>query len=125
MTVRRPTNDGSLVVSSLLQHLERVGFDASPRFLGVDDQGRQVTSFIEGDVFVAPDWQERDDDNARAIGLVAGLIKDLHVASADFVAPPGSSPVRPLPLPGTTWSHGDVGYQNVVYRKNRPVALID
>jgi hypothetical protein len=35
----------------VLLHLERVGFDAAPRWLGVDDRGRDILSWIEGDTF--------------------------------------------------------------------------
>jgi hypothetical protein len=38
----------------LLQYLQDVGFDRAPRPLGVDDAGREVLSFIEGDVPIPP-----------------------------------------------------------------------
>jgi len=47
-TVRRRTGRWTPAVHALLRHLESVGFDAAPRVLGVDGQGREVLSFIEG-----------------------------------------------------------------------------
>lgn len=38
-TVRRPAGPSSAAVRSLLLHLQDVGFDGAPRFLGVDDGG--------------------------------------------------------------------------------------
>jgi hypothetical protein len=39
-TVHRPQGPTSAATHALLRHLEDVGFDGAPRFLGVDDQGR-------------------------------------------------------------------------------------
>ena len=44
-TVRRPRNPNSEFVHEVLLHLESVGFDAAPRFLGIDEQGREILSF--------------------------------------------------------------------------------
>ena len=41
-------------VRGLLVHLEEVGFDGAPRFLGIDDQGREVLSFVDGQVPLPP-----------------------------------------------------------------------
>jgi len=47
-TVRRPIGPNSPFVHELLDHLERVGFDSAPRFLGIDDLGREIVSFLPG-----------------------------------------------------------------------------
>jgi hypothetical protein len=47
-TVRRRSGRWTPAVHALLRHLESVGFDAAPRVLGVDGQGREVLSYIEG-----------------------------------------------------------------------------
>ncbi|RUT03404.1 hypothetical protein DSM106972_050430 [Dulcicalothrix desertica PCC 7102] len=49
-TVRRPLNINSTFVHKFLQYLENINFDASPRFLGIDEQKREIISYIEGDV---------------------------------------------------------------------------
>src|SRR3954451_10751092 len=49
-TVRRPHQPQSWAVAGYLDHLERAGFDGSPRFLGRDAGGRDVLPFLEGDV---------------------------------------------------------------------------
>ncbi len=56
---------------------------------------------------------------------MAALLADLHRATADFIAPAGATPQRPLPVPGVCWTHGDVGYSNAVYLEGRLRALID
>lgn len=124
-TVRRPRGLGAPVVEALLSHLEHVGFPAAPRFLGVDELGRQVLSFVDGDVHREPPWQLDDEANAFQLGQLAGLLRRLHDATASFVPPADCRPLRPLPLHGTTWTHGDPGYPNVVYRGSSAVAFID
>ena len=50
-TVRRPSSPATSRVRDVLLHLERAGFDAAPRWLGVEDQDREMLSWIEGDTF--------------------------------------------------------------------------
>jgi hypothetical protein len=40
--VRRPAGPHSPLVHALLAHLESVGFEGAPRFLGIDESGREV-----------------------------------------------------------------------------------
>ena len=48
-------------VRDLLLHLESVGFDGAPRYLGTDDLGREVLTWIDGDVHSAvPAWAMTD-----------------------------------------------------------------
>jgi hypothetical protein len=49
-TVRRPQSSNAAFVELLLAHLEAAAFDAAPRHLGTDERGRQVLTFIEGEV---------------------------------------------------------------------------
>ena len=49
-TVRRPTKASSPFVRDLLSHLNAHGFDGAPRYLGVDERGREMFSYLEGEV---------------------------------------------------------------------------
>lgn len=85
-TVRRPIRPFTSAVHALLRHLELVGFEGAPRVLGIDEQGREVLSFIPG----KPGWPIDDLSPLRSDeGLLraAGLIADYHVAVASFVPP--------------------------------------
>lgn len=124
-TVRRPRNGGSLLVEALLLHLESVGYRRAPRFHGLDELGRQVLDYVDGDVNPAPSWQSDDEANAAALGQLAMLVRDLHEATASFRPPDGATPMRPLPATGDVWSHGDIGYSNTVYRNGEVAAFID
>jgi hypothetical protein len=62
-TVRRPQRSRSAATHALLLHLEAVGFEGAPRFLGVDSRGREVLSYIPGATVVEPypDWVLTDE----------------------------------------------------------------
>jgi hypothetical protein len=47
-TVHRPQRATAQATHALLQHLEAVGFDGAPRFLGVDARNREILSHISG-----------------------------------------------------------------------------
>jgi hypothetical protein len=136
-TVRRPHQPQSLAVAGYLDHLERVGFDASPRYLGRDGEGRDVLTYLEGDAAGDPPEIWAADDGL--LGSVARLVRRLHEASrgyaADrgFTAPPGSVWHRDLvrvevpikePEPELI-SHADVTPQNVVVRDGVAAGLVD
>jgi aminoglycoside phosphotransferase (APT) family kinase protein len=123
-TVRREAGSSGLAVRDLLLHLESVGFDGAPRYLGTDDQGREVLSWIDGDVPLPPypAWAMTD----RALADLGRLIRRLHDATATFRgsvadwstawADAGGGPVV---------CHDDLFPENVVFRDGRVVALID
>jgi hypothetical protein len=122
-TVRRVPGPWSPAVHALLRHLEAVGFEGAPRFLGIDNRGREVLSFVEGatprpDI---PDWSE------ALLAGVGRLLRRYHDAAAGFVPPPGAAWQVGVgaPTAGDVVCHNDAGPWNVVVRDGTPVALID
>jgi hypothetical protein len=109
-TVRRPRASNSDFVRSVLLHLESVGFDGSPRHLGADDTGRDVFSFLPGDVPV--DLGDFDDATLEA---AARLIRRYHDATTSF-AQKGDADIV---------CHNDLSPCNTVFRHGRPTAFID
>ena len=83
-TVRRPASTFTDAIFALFEHLHDVGFDGVPRPLGRDDRGREVLSFIEGDVPIPPfpAWSMSD----AALASVARLQRRFHEAAASFDA---------------------------------------
>lgn len=124
-TVRRPAGRSSHAVRSLLLHLEDVGFDGAPRFLGTDERGRDVLTFLEGDVPLPPYPAWALDD--AALQDLGRLLRRLHEATATFDAASvtGWSDEWADPLGGPVICHNDVFPENVVFRGGRVVGLID
>jgi len=123
-TVRRPWRPTSPAARAVLDHLERVGFDGAPRFLGVDDRGREMLSFVPGEAVVEPypAWALTDE----ALVSVADLLRRYHDAVASFDATGHSWP-QPIPVAfrGGLVSHNDPNLDNVIFDAGRAVALID
>jgi hypothetical protein len=128
-TVRRPLRPFSLTVQAYLAHLRDAGFTGAPLPLGVDEQGREVLSFVPGDVPRHPLPPETAGD--VVLVALARLIRALHEASAGWVPPPdaewGGTPANPGRITERTElvSHRDYYPGNVVFRDGLPVALID
>jgi hypothetical protein len=123
-TVRRPLRATSPATRALLLHLERVGFDGAPRYLGVDERGREVLSYIPGDaaIFPHPMWALSD----QALVSVAELLRRYHRAVESF-DPNGHQWPDPIPAAFQRGlvSHNDPNLDNVIFAGGRAVALID
>lgn len=131
-TVRRPASPSSDVVRRVLQHLETSGFEGAPRWLGTDRLGRDVLSFVPGEVAGRP-WPAWVADPERAIS-VARLVRRLDDAMLPLGVPPWSmtSARPPMPealtsttLPPELLGHSDITPENVVFVDGRATALID
>lgn len=123
-SVRRPWRPTSPATKALLDHLERVGFDGAPRFLGVDDQGREMLSYISGEAVIEPyrPWALTDE----ALVSVARLLRRYHDAVASFDATGHTWPESvPVAFGGGIVSHNDPNLDNVIFAGGRAVALID
>jgi hypothetical protein len=81
-TVRKPATAATPAVEALLTHLSAVGFSASPRTLGLDDQGRHVLEFVSGEVAM-----EMAPFTLAELDRVGRLIRGLHDATESFVPP--------------------------------------
>ena len=75
-TVRRPMTGDRSLQHDLLKHLERHGFAGAPRFLGIDEAGREMLSFLPGDV--PADLGAYDDSRNRRGGAAAARLPRRH-----------------------------------------------
>ena len=115
-TVRRPPAMNSDFVHCLLRHLEAVGFEGVPRSLGVDAKGRDVLSWIEGEV---PGELSAAYGDA-ILAIAAGFIRRYHDATAPLLAAPSAVSAGLQVV-----CHNDLSPCNFVFRASLPVALID
>jgi hypothetical protein len=132
-TVRRPVGPHSPLVHALLTHLESVGFEGAPRFLGIDGSGREVLSYLHGEVAGRPRPAWIADETRLA--SVGRLVRGYDDAAASFAPPPGtplgaqpaeSTGIPPAPAyPTELIGHLDITPENVIFRDGRAYALID
>jgi phosphotransferase family enzyme len=117
-TVRRPVGEHSPAVHALLRHFEAVGFDGAPRFLGIDEQGREILSFVEGDAARGP--LPPADDVLVELGR---LLRRAHEAVTSFEPPADAAWFSGGE--GPLICHRDLFPPNVILRDGKPAALID
>lgn len=108
--MRRPLTRHAAFIHAFLNHLEACGFDGAPRFMGIDDAGRETLSFISGSV---PPELGAFSDSQLAAG--ARLLRQLHDATLDSPLRDGHEVV----------CHGDPSPCNCVFVDGTPAAFID
>lgn len=124
-TVHRPVRPWTPAVHAVLRHLEEAGFDGAPRVLGFDDQGREILTFLEGEVAGEAPWPEWVTSDAALIS-VAGWLRRLHDATADFVPPKDITWFAGQSWrPGLVIGHHDAAPFNAVWREGAVVGFVD
>jgi hypothetical protein len=128
-TVRRQAGHWTPAVHALLDHLESVGFDAAPRALGTDPQGREVAAYLPGLVgTLGPDVLPPPFRSVQACRAIGAWMRAFHDAQAGFEPDPALpwrvAPGRPL-APGEVVLHHDVGTYNTVLRPDGSFAVFD
>ena len=114
-TVRRLPTARSGFVRQLLTLFEEHGWSGAPRFLGTDDQGREIFEYVEGRAALSIEERAlaRTDES---LVRVAQLVREFHDLTY------GS----PLAGDQEVVCHNDLSPKNTVYRSwRRPLALID
>ena len=109
-TVHRPISARSSFVHAILRHLEAKGFHGAPRFLGFDDKGREVLTFLPGEV--PSDLGAFSDDQ---IAAAAELLRSLHDATTECELRASNEVV----------CHGDPSPCNCVFVDGVPSGFID
>ena len=109
-TVRRAAEPGSASAARLLSYLEASGYPYAPRYLGIDDRGRDILTYIPGRT---TDHPSQRADGAYARGAV--MLQALHDRTAG----------HPLAAGRECFLHGDPGPFNAIFQDGMPVAFID
>ena len=109
-TVRRPQGAHSPFVHRLLFELGARGCVFAPRFLGIDDQKREILSYLPGEV---PGQLGAFSDSQ--LDAAARLLRALHDATPE-------SPLRGI---DEVVCHGDASPCNAVFLHGMPYAWID
>src|SRR3954471_2589076 len=125
-TVRRRVGPWTPSVAALLDHLEEKGFTRAPRFLGIDDEHREMLTFVDGETVGDqqpwPSWVYADE----TLDQVAEWLRLFHEAVSDFE--PAADAVWRSPRPwtkGLVIGHNDAAPYNAVWRDRTLAAFID
>lgn len=111
-TVRKAPPADAVFVRRLLGFFAECGWAGAPRSLGVDERGREVLSFVEGEV---PWGAGAPPVGDTALAAVARLVREFHELTAGSALAEGREVV----------CHHDLSPGNTVFRGGLPVAFID
>ena len=117
-TVRRRVGAHTPAVHALLRHLESVGFTRAPSVLGVDGEGREVLTYLDGCTIGNLRPWPTSASSDQALVAAGRWLRDFHVASRSFRPPPKAqwfgdhNELRPGELIG----HHDAAPYNAVWR---------
>ena len=124
-TVRKTAGPWTPTIHALLTHLRGNGFDLAPEPLGIDDRGREILSWLDGEPANRP-WPPvlRTDEGVIAL---AHALRCLHEVVRGF--DPGPDPCwragRRQVGQDEIVCHGDFGPWNTLWRSSELAGVID
>ncbi|SDT57067.1 phosphotransferase [Actinoplanes derwentensis] len=124
--VHKRASPWTSTVHALLRHLEDAGFDGAPRALGFDEQGREMLTYLPGEVIGErvpwPGWAFAD----QTLVQVAQWLRRLHDLTADFRPPPDETWFAGASMgPGMVIGHQDAAPYNAVMDGDRLAGFFD
>lgn len=121
-TVRKPSQPQSATIQRLLAHVRAQGVTWVPEPLGIDEKGRDVWSFIAGEVVHDhPTWLWSSD----VLTTVARRLREWHDATATFDRLAEDVWWWPGKLPAEVICHVDFAPYNHVFVNGQFVGAID
>lgn len=114
-TVRRPAGPWTGSVHHLLRHVREQGFDLAPEPIGVDSEGREILTWIDGRDQGWPFIPEIEStDGAEHLGALATRLRS---ALAEYPCPPNATWqfASGATTAGQAMQHGDLGPWNLLW----------
>ena len=122
-TVRRVTGPWTPAVHRLLAALHEAGLEGIPRALGIDGEGREVLTYLDGRMLIeAPPSVQWSEGVLTAAGR---LMRRLHDAGAELVTDRTLTWRSPRREPAEVICHNDFAPYNLVERDGRLAGVID
>lgn len=122
-TVRREIKQDNSKIHKLLEHLENKGFCYAPKFLGIDEKGREILSFIEGEAGNYPLKEYMWSDGV--LREIAKILRQYHDAVSDFPLSDEWKPIDNTPSNIEVVCHNDFAIYNLIFNHEKPVGIID
>ena len=122
-TVRRELKPDSPKFHKLLKHLENKGFSYAPKFLGIDEKGREILSFIEGEAGNYPlkEYMWSDD----VLIEIGKMLRLYHDSVSDFSFDDSWKSIDNTPQQYEVLCHNDFAIYNIIFNHERPIGIID
>lgn len=122
-TVRRELKPDSSKIHKLLKHLENKDFRYAPKFLGIDERGREILTFIEGEAGNYPlkEYMWSDD----VLVEIAKMLSLYHDSVSDFPFDDSWQSIDNTPQQFEVLCHNDFAIYNIIFNQKRPFGIID
>lgn len=126
-TVLREQKPWSPTIHRVLLHLEKLGYEYSPKFLGIDDSGKEILSFVPGEC--AQDYPITNDHHGQLLVIqkVARMMRRFHDATLSFERSEKDTWMLSYkgPLEKEVICHNDIAPYNMTFINNVPHGMID
>ncbi|MGB6408960.1 MAG: aminoglycoside phosphotransferase family protein [Planococcus donghaensis] len=122
-TVRRELKPESFKIHQLLKHLEEKEFTQSPRFIGIDENEREILTYIEGEAGNYPVKKYMLSD--EVLIDIAKMLRLYHDSVSDFTFDENWQPLDNTPSPYEVICHNDFALYNLIFNQEKPVGIID
>lgn len=122
-TVRREVKSDNINIQKLLKHLEKKKFNYAPKYLGVDEQGREVLTFIEG--VAGHDPLKEYMCSHDILKEIAKMLRRYHDAVRDFPISEDWERMDNTPNKIEVVCHNDFAMYNIIFNDEKPVGIID
>jgi hypothetical protein len=122
-TVRRELKANSSNIHALLKHLEHKGYEHAPTYMGIDEKGREVLSFIEGEAGHYPAKKYMWSD--EVLHEIAKMLRFYHDAVSDFSFDDSWAPLDHTPQHAEVLCHNDFAIYNIIFQNEKPIGMID
>lgn len=126
-TVLREQKEWSPTIHKLLLHLERVGLPNSPTFLGIDENGMEILSFMQGKCVEDYPFIDDEDKQLLIIKTIAEIMRKYHDATLSFKQTAEDNWMFSYKgsLEKEVICHNDIAPYNVTFIDGIPHGLID
>jgi thiamine kinase-like enzyme len=126
-TVLREQKPWSSTIHRVLLHLEKVGHTNSPRFIGIDDSGKEVLSFVPGDCKFDYPFTNDEQEQLLIIKNVAEMMRKYHDASLSFERTERDNWMFSYngQLEKEVICHNDIAPYNITFVNDIPYGMID
>lgn len=124
--VSRPSGKWSETVQKLLLHIANEGFTSAPKPFGFDNNGNEILSYVEGEVFNYP--LKGNIATVEALVSAGQLLRQYHDASRSFISENSAEDLTwmlPCREPMEVICHGDYAPYNVALVGSKVVGVID
>ncbi|MGF1736829.1 phosphotransferase enzyme family protein [Photobacterium satsumensis] len=124
--VYRPSQKWTPSIHLLLNHLKAESFDAAPQVFGINRDGYEILSYLEGDVFNYP--LVGPVASMEALSSAGRLLRQYHDVSASWIQSDKHQDLEwmlPSREPQEVICHGDFAPYNAVLDGNTVIGIID